>query len=83
MNTSAPSLSPFSARQVHLSQTPMVTTGTAILPEKPSPIVERAPRAHFNLDYLHALVVRICVVAIGWAFLGVYCALVFSAFCNH
>jgi hypothetical protein len=32
---------------------------------------------------MHALFARFTVVAIGWALLGIYCAMVFSAFRSH
>ena len=83
MHPSARSLSPFSTPHVGLSQTPQVAMEAATAPSEPSPIVERAPPAHSSLDAAHALIVRITVVAIGWAVLGIYCAMVFSAFRSH
>ena len=83
MPTSAHSLSPFSAPQVNLSETSRDAMEAATAPSEPSPIVERAPPAHSSLDAAHALIVRITVVAIGWAVLGIYCAMVFSAFRSH
>jgi hypothetical protein len=83
MHPSAHSLAPFSTPQVGLTQTPRVDGGAVTAPEKPSPIVERAPPTHSSLDAAHALIVRITVVAIGWGLLGIYCAMVFSAFRSH
>ena len=57
--------------------------GAATAPRKPSPIVAQKPQARSGLDSAHALVVRVTVVAIGWGLLGIYCALVFSAFHSH
>ena len=83
MHPSAHSLAPFSAPQVGLSDTPMVAVEAAPVPGKPSPIVAQAPQTYLSLDSVHALVVRFTVVAIGWGLLGIYCALVFSAFRSH
>ena len=83
MHPSAHSLSPFPAPQVGLSDTPRGAMEAAPAPGNPSSIVAPAPQHYLSLDSVHALVVRFTVIAIGWGLLGIYCALVFSAFRSH
>ena len=76
-------LSAFSAHHVHLGHAPRVAVRAATDPREPSPIIARASKRRANLESMHALAVRFVVVAIGWALLGIYCAMVFTAFRSH
>ena len=76
-------LSAFSAHPVHFGQTPRISVGTATTPRESSPIAARAPQTRSDLNPGHALFARFTVVALGWALLGIYCAVVFLAFRSH